>query len=606
MEIEQEDEMENMKEYKKDYCKRRETEKENWKVLLQKEIDRVKQKNKMLDYYRERQKLKNKVFYTLQNHNIGSNYLKNMRNETLTRLFQQGFYPNDIKSRLEVNYVDWLVEETNKETNNLKISYDSVQNGQLKNPLFNEFIVNLKETRHAVDLKREKLREKMRRRNFNNLNKDKKIIKLFYKDLSTIPTFESRFFAKFIDGTMQEYENAKATRLTALQEQLDKNEITEDEFNNIKRTEFPEYPKNNFSFYVKSLKKLGFSLAHNMYYSTFIENQFFQMKCYFFDNTGKVLYILDKENQPRLGKMAKYKLGIRDKRLKTSDDEILIINLEKVPQEVYSFLLVVELPNYNKVLQQVSDIEYARFSLTEPEYNILFDDSVILKDYHFEDISKELDMNNELNQLQMGILMPYYISRSYDEWHIEFIKESKVFIGKEPEILFDALPGFIGSSNEKNMEEENARLRIKSEEMEEEEESKINKKNEKNTHQKNPSQTLATPPPPPAITNSLVNRSFQNTILSIHDSIETIYDKLLEGIKKEDSEILKSAEWGYEFLVHGKPFERPTQIRKLKKLGELEFRKKKEPEPVKEIPTEGGEGDPNDASPDHNDFKIDD
>ena len=78
MEIEQEDEMENMKEYKKDYCKRRETEKENWKVLLQKEIDRVKQKNKMLDYYRERQKLKNKVFYTLQNHNIGSNYLKNI------------------------------------------------------------------------------------------------------------------------------------------------------------------------------------------------------------------------------------------------------------------------------------------------------------------------------------------------------------------------------------------------------------------------------------------------------------------------------------------------------------------------------------------------
>ena len=602
--------MDNMKEYKKNYCKRRETEKENWKAVLQKEIDRVKQKNKMLDYYRDKQKMKNKVFYTLQNHQIGSNYLKNLRTETLGKLFEQGFYPNETKNGLEINFTDWLVDETTKEFNTLKISYDFAKNVHAKNQLFNEFIIDLKEARHAVDLKREKTREKMRRRKFNDLNKDKKIIKLFYKDPNTIPTFESRYFGKFIDGTMQEYEHQKATELAALQEQLEKNEITEEEFNNTKRTRFPEYPKNNFSFYTKSLQRLGFSLAHNMYYPSFKENQFFQMKCYFFDNTGKVLHIIDKDSQPRLGKFAKYKQGIRDKRLKTSDDDIMIINLERLPPEIYSFLLVVELPNYNKVLQQQSDIEYARFSLTEPEYNILFDDSVILKDYKFEDISKELDLNIELNNIQIGILMPYYVSRSYGEWHIEFIKESKVFIGKEPEAFFDSLPQFIGSCYERNMEEENLRLKMRTEENEEEEETKSIKKDDV-LHKRTQSQSQSlVAPPPSVITNVSVNRAFQNTILSINDPIEKIYEKLVEGIQKEDPQILKTAEWGYELLVHGKPFERPTQIRKLKKLGELEFRKKKEPEPVKEVVVEGdgvGDGgDPNDMSPDHNDFKIDD
>lgn len=594
MEIEREEELENMKEYKISYYKRRETEKENWKMLLQKEIERVKQKNKMLDLFRDRQKLKNKVFYTLQNHNIGSNYLKNLKKNTFNKIFAQGFYPNELKNHLEINFSEWLIEETSKEANALKVSYD-FEDLQGKASLFNEFVVQLQETRHAVDLKREKMREKMRKRKFNDLNKNKRVIKLFYKDPNTVPTFESRFFTKYIDGDIQDYETQKATRLATLQEQLDKNEITEDEYNNIKKIEFPLYPKNNFSFYIKRLGKLGFSLAHNMYYSSFSQNHYFTMHCYFFDRTGQILYHVDKENQPKLGKIAKYKLNIRDKRLKTSDDEILIINLEEIPPEVYSFLFMVELPNYEKVLQQQSDIEYARFSLTDPEYNILFDNSVILKDYKFEDISKELDMNIESNHNQVGILMPYYVTRSYDEWHIEFIKESKVFKGKEPENFFAGLPGFIGSCSEKNQEEESLRQNLKTEEdIEDEPLTKSPKKNVKVTK--------------PEITNNLVNRAFQNTIISIDDSLDDIYKSLIEGIEKDDPEILKTAEWGYEFLVHDKLFVRQTQIRTIKKLGELEIRKKKEPEPVKEIPLEEGQGDEGEGneSPDNKDYKIDD
>lgn len=592
-----------MKEYKKAYYQRRETEKENWKNVLQKEIERVKQKNKMLDYYRERQKFKSKAFYTLQNHNIGCNYLQNLKNNTFLKLFEQGLFPNDFKDNLEIVYSDFLVDETLKEFNALKMSHEFHKVLRNNTPLFHELVFDLQEVRHAVDLKREKTREKMRRRKFNDLNKDKKIIKLFYKDANTVPTFESRYFSKFIDGTMQEYETLKVTRLAALQEQLDRNEISEEEFQNIKKTEFPEYPKNNFSFYSKDLKKIGFSLAHNMYYPTFLENERFTMSAYFFDINGQIIYTIDKINQRKLEKFAKYKLGIRDKRLKTSDDEILIVNLERLPPEVYSFLFVVELPNYNNVLQQVSDIEYSRFSLTEPEYNIIFDSSVILKDYKFEDISKELDMNNELNHIQTGILMPYYISRSNEEWHIEFIKESKVFIGKESEAFFSSLPGFIGSCFERNKEEEAIKQSIKSEDDEDEEE------NSKKKHKKEVSISSSVKSMQKTkINNSLVNRAFQNTIISIHDSIENIYQLLLQGITKDDPEILRTAEWGYEIILNGKPFVRPTQIRTIKKFGELEFRKKKEPEIVKETQNEGeegNEGDGLDGSPDGNDFKID-
>lgn len=217
LELEEEDELENMKEYKKEYHQRKDEERERMKSILIKEIEKVKQKNKMVDLYKEKQKLKNRVFYHIQAYNIGKQYLSKLQQNTIQTLLNNGFFPNYLQQELENSYTNWSIEQTFNELMKIEpiFGFDKKENGLL----FDECVIKIQETRIPVDQRREKLLEKMRKRKFNILNKQKKIVKLFYRDMNigTIPSFEARLFAKFIDGTMMEYENNKISRLTVLQ-----------------------------------------------------------------------------------------------------------------------------------------------------------------------------------------------------------------------------------------------------------------------------------------------------------------------------------------------------------------------------------------------------
>lgn len=172
---------------------------------------------------------------------------------------------------------------------------------------------------------------------------------------------------------------------------------------NIKSTKYPDRPKNCFGFLISKLRKIGFSLAHNMFYPSPPSTHHFKMRCLIFNKNGLVLHNIDKSSlETQNIPFIRQKNNIRDLKQKTSDDEIFTINLEKLPSEAYSLLFVVELPEYSKIFQNLEEVQYSRFSLLDTTYNLLYDSSVILKDYKFEDITKELDPNTEAGNSQTG------------------------------------------------------------------------------------------------------------------------------------------------------------------------------------------------------------
>lgn len=172
---------------------------------------------------------------------------------------------------------------------------------------------------------------------------------------------------------------------------------------NIKLAKYPDRPKNCFGFLISKIRKIGFSLAHNMFYPSPSSAHHFNMRCLIFNKSGALTYNIDKSSlETQNIPFIKRKDNIRDLKQKTSDDEIFTINLEKLPPETYSLLFVVELPEYSKVFQNLEEVQYSRFSLLDTTYNLLYDSSVILKDYKFEDITKDLDPNTETGSFQTG------------------------------------------------------------------------------------------------------------------------------------------------------------------------------------------------------------
>lgn len=64
----------------------------------------------------------------------------------------------------------------------------------------------------------------------------------------------------------------------------------------------------------------------------------------FLNKEGEVAKQINKQNIKE-GKFAKYKFQIRDSQKKLNDDEAIIINLQKIPENISSVFLYVKVHN---------------------------------------------------------------------------------------------------------------------------------------------------------------------------------------------------------------------------------------------------------------------
>ena len=178
-----------------------------------------------------------------------------------------------------------------------------------------------------------------------------------------------------------------------------------------------------------------------------------------------------------------------------------------------------------------------------------------------------------------------------------------MFIGQELPKFLTELPDFVKECIERFKEEEAGAA--KKEEVGFRKEEVGGKKEEKKDDGKKVGKqktiSLSEDPSKAKSNRALPNRAFKEVIISLGKDIEEVEGELIKLVEKDHPEILNSADWGIEFMVEGKPFSRTKQLRKVKKLGELEIRRKKEPEIIKKTEEEGeGVGEGEEA-----DFKID-
>ncbi|EGR33838.1 taf9 RNA polymerase tata box binding protein -associated isoform cra_b, putative [Ichthyophthirius multifiliis] len=264
------------------------------------------------------------------------------------------------------------------------------------------------------------------------IEQDEEIIRILQKCSDSI------FYAylKFLEGSLEEWTQNYNTRINTLNEQLDNNEITEEQKTNIINDEFPLVSSTYFGINVNKMKKIGFSLAHSQYYNTLKKDKFFNLDVLVMHKDGRILHRINPQN-PRIEKYIRYKKDIRDIKKKIADDDFVVIDFQKVPSDVWGFLVFVKMPNLN-LLDSLKENEILKFSRTgvqEYQYSINVDNFDILDIAKIEDMIRQPE-NDEQGNIQNGYLMSYVLTKRQNSggWFLETIKQtSKGFFTENEE-----------------------------------------------------------------------------------------------------------------------------------------------------------------------------
>lgn len=115
LEIEQDEEILNMRRFKKQYDSRQDTEKRKKFGIFEREVATMKDKDRLVDSYRLKEMRKIECLRRVQNYAIAKAYLRDVRVNAISSLFATGFYPNEAKIAIQTDFLDWLVDETAKE-----------------------------------------------------------------------------------------------------------------------------------------------------------------------------------------------------------------------------------------------------------------------------------------------------------------------------------------------------------------------------------------------------------------------------------------------------------------------------------------------------------
>ena len=209
IEIEEEQEIAEIQNFKQEFIRRRQQDEKAWRQILQKEIDKITTKNKILEKYKDKEKNQSIVINKVQAFNIAKNYLRDIKFNTLSFLYNNGYYQNISNQELQVEIPKILLERMQSNTKlnqNINIELNS---------LFNDIPQYLISVRSIYDDKFNKRKEKRRIRRINH-SKENKIFKIFFYDELTPCSFLHRYLQKWQDNTLEDYLNTMKIKIQEL------------------------------------------------------------------------------------------------------------------------------------------------------------------------------------------------------------------------------------------------------------------------------------------------------------------------------------------------------------------------------------------------------
>lgn len=210
LEIEEEEEISKIQNYKKEYAERRKKEDQAWRAVVQKEVDIINRKNKILDEGRRREKAKIELLHKVQAFNVAKTYLGRVSFNSLDFLYNNGYYQNVEREALNVLVPEYLVDNL-KEEYSLKEQID-----EQVNVLFDflpELYVSL---RKPADERYQQKAAKKQSRRVNHENNMRRV-RILYRHEETPTTFISKYIQKFFEGSLAEYLTLMKARLQEIQ-----------------------------------------------------------------------------------------------------------------------------------------------------------------------------------------------------------------------------------------------------------------------------------------------------------------------------------------------------------------------------------------------------
>lgn len=97
LEVEEEQELDEIRKFKSEYRKRQEDHKADWEQEVKKEIARIKQKNKALNIARNKDAQQESTMEKLQCLNISKRFLQNCFSNTMATLAENNFWRSGFK-----------------------------------------------------------------------------------------------------------------------------------------------------------------------------------------------------------------------------------------------------------------------------------------------------------------------------------------------------------------------------------------------------------------------------------------------------------------------------------------------------------------------------
>lgn len=345
LEVEEESEMEAMHGYKAENKGKKIEEQKSWAHMVREEAEKISQKNLVFQAARTKYVKTMNLISKLQNLNLAKTYLSNLVPSVLNEHTQPFLHSDYFPHVLHNHYLPFVLEGT--------ISYLSRKESLKTIPqqIVNESSSSMIENRAKI-VKQHKQKARKEQIRSINFSEKQRLVRFLYINPKFIVQSE---FTMRINYTLkgEDYpENLNDSVLLKDSERKEDSNIIEEKPD---KPEWAKYP----TFYIDEIKRLSFVIANHPILDTPKDLRKYGFFAEFYAETGELLYSVD-SSTAEVHSGVKINANCRDLTKKTSDDEMIILNMSALSKDVHNIFL------YSYTARpSPTEFKYARYQLLD-------------------------------------------------------------------------------------------------------------------------------------------------------------------------------------------------------------------------------------------------
>jgi len=334
LELEEDQEIENMIEFKKNYVKKKcQKNEDDWKDIIEVEMDKIDDKERIVNDLSFIDIKRINLSHKVRAHSIASIYLRDLLPRTIESLTNRGFYQPQESDYFTMDYTEYIIDEVMKVLNE-----DQLLDSKATK-LYNEIEPTLTALRDPFD-EEEKIKQEQSALALLTAKKTEREVFFFLRNKEeNCPLVFSCFLSMLWSNTYNEYQIDMYARYEEIQAKLDAGNISPEEFEDQLVSELPNPAMETFSAKFGIVKDVSFAFANNPYVKLLKDERPFNAGVAFFSPEGILIETVNLASR-------KGQMGIWDTAEKVvfleqeKYEEILHINIEKMSEKSCEYALI--------------------------------------------------------------------------------------------------------------------------------------------------------------------------------------------------------------------------------------------------------------------------